>query len=163
MKLLLLFSILFFGGACYNILNGDYSEAVAGIIFAGVLFGLYWYFRGEKKKAEEFVKWVFANRNQISTNGLDYNGYSVDNETELVQYQACISFLIFTVKVPSRFFIKESLSSSIAKVFYTLATLLLGWWGIPWGPIYTIQVIIKNLTGGNKVKVENMSSLDFAS
>ena len=31
---------------------------------------------------------------------------------------------------------------------YTLLTLLIGWWGIPWGPIFTIQTLITNLGGG---------------
>ncbi|MHB1392353.1 MAG: hypothetical protein ACYCYE_04600 [Clostridia bacterium] len=156
MNLILIFSILFFGGACYNVINRNYSEAIGGIIFTAISFGLYWHFRGEKKRAEEFAEWIIINKDQVSNNSLDYNGYPIDKETELVQYQACISFLLFTVKVSSRFYVKGSLSSSIAKILYTLATLLLGWWGIPWGPIYTIQVIIKNITGGNKVKVENM-------
>jgi hypothetical protein len=33
---------------------------------------------------------------------------------------------------------------------YTLLTLLVGWWGIPWGPIFTIQALITNLRGGHR-------------
>ena len=31
---------------------------------------------------------------------------------------------------------------------YTLLSLLLGWWGIPWGPIKTFQALSVNLSGG---------------
>lgn len=163
MNIILIFSILFFAGACYNVINGNYSEAIGGIIFTAILFGLYWHFKGEKKKAEEFTEWIIINKDQVNNYSLDYNGYPIDKETELVQYQACISFLLFTVKLSSRFYVKESLSSGLANVLYTLVTLLLGWWGLPWGPIYTIQVIIKNITGGKKVKVESMINMDIAS
>jgi hypothetical protein len=163
MELILVFVFLFFGGASFNLVKGYYDQAIAGIFLALVMIGLYWYFRREKKKAEEFANWISINRGQISTNGLDYNGYPVEKDTELVQYQVCISLLVFTVKLSSRYFIKERISSSIARVLYTLATLILGWWAIPFGPIYTIQVLIKNLIGGKKVKVEDMSSFEIAS
>jgi hypothetical protein len=30
----------------------------------------------------------------------------------------------------------------------SVVSLLLGWWGLPWGPIRTVQSIFVNLTGG---------------
>lgn len=32
----------------------------------------------------------------------------------------------------------------------TVVTWVLGWWGIPWGPIYSIQAIFNNLIGGQQ-------------
>ena len=37
---------------------------------------------------------------------------------------------------------------------FTLLTLVLGWWGIPWGPIYTIGSIYTNFNGGKDVVSE---------
>jgi hypothetical protein len=31
---------------------------------------------------------------------------------------------------------------------YTIVSLLLGWWGIPWGPLHTIEALKTNLNGG---------------
>jgi hypothetical protein len=31
---------------------------------------------------------------------------------------------------------------------WTLLTLVMGWWGIPWGPIFTVQSLIVNFKGG---------------
>jgi ATP-dependent phosphoenolpyruvate carboxykinase len=31
---------------------------------------------------------------------------------------------------------------------------LLGWWGIPWGPIYTIAAVVTNIRGGKDVTAE---------
>ncbi|HMF40825.1 MAG TPA: hypothetical protein VKQ32_09020 [Polyangia bacterium] len=36
-------------------------------------------------------------------------------------------------------------------LLYSLLSLLLGWWGLPWGPIRTIQSVIVNLGGGQDV------------
>jgi hypothetical protein len=36
--------------------------------------------------------------------------------------------------------------------------MLLGWWGIPWGPIYTIQSFWVNFTGGRDVTREIISA-----
>lgn len=41
---------------------------------------------------------------------------------------------------------------------YTLLTLLFGWWGIPWGAIYTIDSIYTNHTGGKDVTKEIINS-----
>ena len=37
---------------------------------------------------------------------------------------------------------------------YTLVSLLFGWWGLPWGPIRTIQAIFVNFTGGQDITSE---------
>ena len=39
----------------------------------------------------------------------------------------------------------------------TLLTLVLGWWGIPWGPIYSIQSIFQNAMGGKDVTEEMLT------
>ena len=37
---------------------------------------------------------------------------------------------------------------------YILISVLLGWWGIPWGPIWTIQSLYINLKGGKDITSE---------
>ena len=39
-------------------------------------------------------------------------------------------------------------------------SLLLGWWGIPWGPIWTIGTVFKNLTGGVDVTANVLQALN---
>ncbi len=39
-------------------------------------------------------------------------------------------------------------------VVYSLPSLLLGWWGVPWGLIYTPLTIFTNLSGGQDVTDE---------
>ena len=41
----------------------------------------------------------------------------------------------------------------------TLLSCVIGWWGFPWGVIYTLQAIFTNLGGGKDVTDEVMDSL----
>ena len=46
-------------------------------------------------------------------------------------------------------------TNAIAKGLpWTGLSLLAGWWGIPWGPIWTIQALVTNLRGGKDVTAE---------
>jgi lipopolysaccharide export LptBFGC system permease protein LptF len=42
---------------------------------------------------------------------------------------------------------------------FSLLSFLLGWWGIPWGPIYTVQALWNNFQGGKDVTTEVLASL----
>jgi hypothetical protein len=56
---------------------------------------------------------------------------------KFVIYQYCISILILTFKRPSNIHFIRSGENAIYKGLpYSLISLFLGWWGIPWGPIY---------------------------
>jgi hypothetical protein len=79
---------------------------------------------------------------------------------KFVMYQYCISILILTFKRSSNvYFIRHDENSVVKGLPITLLSLLLGWWGIPWGPIYTIQSIWVNLKGGRDVTQELMPSM----
>ena len=41
----------------------------------------------------------------------------------------------------------------------TLFTLAFGWWGLPWGVVYTLETLAVNLTGGHDVTDEVMKQL----
>jgi hypothetical protein len=40
-----------------------------------------------------------------------------------------------------------------------LLNFFIGWWGLPWGPIYTIGAIFNQIQGGKDVTTEVMSEL----
>jgi hypothetical protein len=42
-------------------------------------------------------------------------------------------------------------STFLASVPYSLITLLLGWWGIPWGLVLTPGILWRNTMGGTAV------------
>ena len=77
-----------------------------------------------------------------------------------VVYQYCISILILTFRRSSDAFLIRNGESAISKnAIFTATSLLLGWWGIPWGPIYTVGSVVNNLRGGKNVTREVMGSL----
>jgi hypothetical protein len=42
---------------------------------------------------------------------------------------------------------------------WTVLSMLVGWWGIPWGVIYTIQTLYTNCMGGKDVTAEVLGSV----
>ena len=83
---------------------------------------------------------------------------------KFVMYQYCISILILTFKRSSNiYFIRHEENAVVKGLPFTLLTLLLGWWGIPWGPIYTVQSVWVNFQGGKDVTKEVLASMMSAS
>ena len=79
---------------------------------------------------------------------------------KFVIYQYCISILIMTFKRGSDiYFIPGSESRVIKGLVFSLVSFFLGWWGIPWGPIYTIQALWVNFNGGKDVTQEVLASM----
>jgi hypothetical protein len=76
-----------------------------------------------------------------------------------VLYQYCISVVFMTFKRSSSIHFIPAGAGSVGKGLpFSGISLLAGWWGIPWGPIYTIQSLWVNFCGGRNVTQEIMSS-----
>ncbi|HEY1087444.1 MAG TPA: hypothetical protein VGE37_07110 [Archangium sp.] len=77
-----------------------------------------------------------------------------------VVFGYAMSFLVVTLRRSSEVvFIKPGESAVMKGLPYTLLSLFIGWWGFPWGLIYTPMVIIQNLSGGKDVTAEVMNAL----
>ena len=69
-----------------------------------------------------------------------------------VYFQYCFSVVILTFRRSSPVFFVKSGQSGLAKGLpYSLLSLVFGWWGFPWGFIYTPMVLFKNFSGGEDV------------
>lgn len=73
-------------------------------------------------------------------------------------YTVSIVVMTFNPKTDIHF-IKAGENTAKYSIGYTLLTLILGWWGFPWGPIYTIGSLFSNLSGGKDVTAEVMNSI----
>ncbi len=83
---------------------------------------------------------------------------------KFVAYQYCISILILTFKRSSNIYFIPGGESRLTKgLGFSLLTFCLGWWGIPWGPIYSIQALWTNFNGGKDLTQEVLASLAKAS
>jgi hypothetical protein len=79
---------------------------------------------------------------------------------KFVVYQYCISILIMTFRRSSDIcFVPGSESRVLKGLGFSLLTFFLGWWGIPWGPIYTIQSLWTNFNGGKDVTQGVLASM----
>lgn len=70
------------------------------------------------------------------------------NGARFVIYSYTFSIIIMTFKRPTDiYFVRAGQSRAAKGLKFTLLTMLVGWWGIPWGPIYSLGSIFGNLTG----------------
>lgn len=70
----------------------------------------------------------------------------------LVIYSYCVSIGILTLTRESKpRLIRSGRSAMISGLPWITLTFLAGWWGIPWGPIRTVQCLANDLRGGRDV------------
>jgi len=85
----------------------------------------------------------------------------VNSGARFVVFPYCISLLLITFKRGSDIYFIRSGDSAISKALpYIGFTLLMGWWGIPWGPIYSIQSLYHNFRGGKDITYDVLLSLN---
>ncbi len=69
-----------------------------------------------------------------------------------VVYEYAISIVIMTFYRSSDIiFIRADDNRIVKGLGYIILTLVLGWWGIPWGPIRSVQALVTNFQGGKDV------------
>jgi hypothetical protein len=89
--------------------------------------------------------------------------FEIQRGAKFVFFQYCVSVLIMTFKRPSPVYFIPAGQNALGKGLpWTLLTLVAGWWGIPWGPIYTVQSLIVNFKGGKDVTAELSARLQPA-
>jgi hypothetical protein len=76
----------------------------------------------------------------------------MDHEPIKVRYETCVSMIFLTWRWESPpVEIAPGESRTLASLPYCLMTLVLGWWGVPWGIFLTPQVLWRNLCGGRQL------------
>jgi hypothetical protein len=78
--------------------------------------------------------------------------FEIQRGAKLVFYQYSISVLVMSFRRSSDIYFIPAGESSITKGLPW--SLVAGWWGIPWGPIFTIQSLVTNFKGGKDVTAE---------
>jgi hypothetical protein len=98
----------------------------------------------------------------VGAEGLDAQAirHEVGRGARFVLYTYCISIVVMTYKRPSNiYFIKPGQNRIIKGLPFVLLSLVLGWWGFPWGPVYTLQSVVNDLLGGKDVTDDILTSL----
>ena len=83
-----------------------------------------------------------------------------DRGGRFVYYAYTISLLVVTLKRTSGvYLVKKGENEKVKGLPFTILSLLFGWWGIPFGPKYTLQCIRTNINGGKDVTDEVMATV----
>lgn len=92
---------------------------------------------------------------------VDQLNRELDNGAKFVVFQYCISIFIMTFRRGSDvYFVRAGESTFSKSIAFTILSLILGWWGIPWGPIYTLGAVFTNMGGGKDVTAEVLQSMN---
>lgn len=76
----------------------------------------------------------------------------------LVFFEYCISLVFVTLRRPSRLYRLPPGAWGVWRGLpYAAVSLLLGWWGVPWGLIYTPLTLWTDLKGGREVTAEEVA------
>jgi hypothetical protein len=79
----------------------------------------------------------------------------LEKGAKFVYFEYAFSILIMSFKRGSAIHFVRAGENAVAKSLpYTALTMFAGWWGIPWGPIYSIMAIVTNLGGGKDVTAD---------
>jgi len=109
------------------------------------------------------VRWSSqASVNIYGIEGMTYNEIfeEINKGGRFVVFYYCFSILILTLKRPTNVYLLRASESAFSKGFIpTLVTIIFGWWGIPFGIIYTIQCLVHNLGKDKNVTKEVSSNL----
>jgi hypothetical protein len=91
---------------------------------------------------------------------VDQVRFELERGGRFVVFQYCVSVIIVTFKRPSPIYFLRAGENPIGKgMGFTLLTLVAGWWGFHFGPIYSVQSIYRNLSGGKDVTMEVSAAL----
>ncbi len=86
--------------------------------------------------------------------------FELQRGAKFIIFQYCVSVIVLTFRRPSDiYFVRQGENALVKGLPFTLLSLVAGWWGIPWGPIYTIQSIYNNSCGGKDVTQAVVDSL----
>jgi hypothetical protein len=160
MWVLLIYGFLFLGSAAGHFLKliSDYSYGEGWVCLGLSVFclGAFAILRMERIRRKNFANWFAQNREAIQGGRASYEGMEVTSQTQLVQFTVVISLLVITLRVPSRYYILGQETTTLPGILYSVITLATGWWGIPHGPIYTVQTIYKNLTHRHVISLSDL-------
>ncbi len=128
-------------------------DMIANAAIALVLGGLWLHFQHARREDRRLMTWLHDNADAIRHGGATYRDVLITPATQLRTFDATVSIVIATLNLPSRHLIVGHDNRLGHGAACTLTSLVLGWWGIPWGPIWTIAAVARNLRGGHKTTV----------
>jgi hypothetical protein len=80
---------------------------------------------------------------------------------KFVFFEYCVSCFVFTLRRPTDvILVPPDKWRWLRGLPFTVLSFFLGWWGLPWGFIYTPIVLFTNITGGCDVTAQTRTWLE---
>jgi len=150
--LIILFFLACLVAGVVKLFTGQFADAAILLSFCGVLMFFASWVAKEKKRAIEFLNWFKSKQDDLKKGWAYYGNDKITLNTEVTQYQACVSLVLATSRFRSRYFLVGH--GNVGEwLIFTGITFVFGWWGIPWGLIFTPQALYRNLRGGYRQSV----------
>ena len=127
-----------------------------GIIAFSIIYSRFLKPAHDKASRDKILDWIFEHRDVLTKGSTRFGLDRVDSKTILTRYCIVFSFGFFTQKKYTNYVIKDSNKSIFVGIATTLSNLIVGWWGLPWGPIYTVQSVYNNAFNKELVSVGNI-------
>jgi hypothetical protein len=89
-------------------------------------------------------------------------GELIDRGGRVVVFRYVISVIVITFRRGATVLVRPGQSVSVAGLPYTLLSLTCGWWGFPFGFIFTPIAVFQNLGGGDDVTHQVRSGISGA-
>lgn len=102
----------------------------------------------QEENNRKLVSFIMENYNELAGGAvLTYDGAPISYNSQLTRFRYCYSYIAMTSTRSSALYLTDGLDgdeAKNAKLTCQLITALSGWWGIPWGIVYSIQFLFSN-------------------
>ena len=109
----------------------------------------------KKSRRSRSSKWIKSKEEDLKKGWAYFRDQKITLKTEVTQYQGCISFVFMTSRLCSRYLIAGN-GNAIDWLIFSALTFFFGWWGFPWGLIFTPQALYRNLRRGYSQPVNQL-------
>ena len=156
--LLLVVAALFLAGFVANLVAGELTigDSVIQLVIASGAVASFLFIRKQAHEREAFLTYLAANADAIRAGTAAFRDQPLTYATRLRNPELVLSFFLVSFRVPTRPVVYASRAERRLRVGCTLVTLVFGWWGIPWGPIWTVQTLRRNLSSAGEVTIAEL-------
>jgi hypothetical protein len=105
---------------------------------------------------DPFLSWLVENIDVVQNGTAYYEGCPVTGDTQVTRYHVVMSLIVRSFRFPTRLYVIGHDAGFDKGLLFSLPSLILGWWGIPWGIIWTISSVLTNIAGGEKQSVRQL-------
>jgi hypothetical protein len=125
---------------------------------SAAMFGMWGWVKACRRSSRNSLTWIIANRDRITDEprrfiDSPWPSTFLSTDTQLREFNVVFSLFFVTCYHTTGYDVRWNFFRGVST---TLWSLLLGWWGFPWGPIRTLETLVVNLGGGDRLAVRDL-------